>query len=249
MTSNLYSDMRQAPPPLATPQRALAIGAHPDDIEFGCGGTLVKWARAGCAVTMLIVTDGSKGTWDPSVDPSELAAMRRAEQLAAAEQLGAESVIHLDYPDGELEYSMELRRRLCEQIRLAAPDVLLSHDPWKRYQVHPDHRATGFGAVDAMVAARDPLFFPETDASPHRPAAMLLWSADEPDHWEPIGDAIEAKIAALLCHTSQGQTTMGDAQAGGSAQEVFAKRIRDHAASEAPRGEHDFAESFKRLTP
>jgi len=247
--TNIYSEMRDAPEPLETPQRALAIGAHPDDIEFGCGGTLARWTAAGCHVTMVVVTDGSKGTWDPTVDPAELAAKRTREQSAAAAALGAADVVQLDYVDGELEYSMELRRRICEQIRLAQPDVLLSHDPWKRYQVHPDHRATGLGAVDGMVAARDPLFFSDLGIDPHRPKAMLLWTADEPDHWEPIESTFATKIEALLCHSSQGETTMGDAQASLEAQNAFEERIRTWAASNAASTDYELAEAFKRLTP
>lgn len=247
--TNIYADARDTPEELATPTRALAIGAHPDDIEFGCGGTLARWSQADCHVTMLVVTDGSKGSWDPAADPAELAMRRSTEQADAAAALGAAEVVQLDYVDGELEYSMELRKRICEHIRLAKPDVLLSHDPWKRYQIHPDHRATGLGAVDGMVAARDPLFFPELGIDPHRPAAMLLWSADEPDHWEPITDTFETKIAALLCHSSQGETTMGGAQSGDDARSAFTERIRQWAVRAAAGTDFAMAEAFKRLTP
>ena len=249
MTSNLYGDLQDAPKPIAVPHRALAIGAHPDDIEFGCGGTVAGWAASGTDVTMLIVTDGSKGSWDPQADPAELALRRAGEQAAAADRLGASRIIKLDYVDGELEYSMELRRQICEQIRMHRPDVLLSHDPWQRYQLHPDHRAAGLGAVDGMVAARDPLFFPEMPLPPHRPTAMLLWSADAPDHWEDISAGLEAKIAALLCHSSQGETTMANAHTGGAAEDAFAARIRSRAAAIGEPHGLKAAEAFKRLTP
>ncbi len=249
MTSNLYRDLGATPAPLGVPARALAVGAHPDDIEFGCGGTLAGWAAAGCDVTMLIVTDGSKGSWDAATDPTELAQRRAGEQEAAAATLGATRVVRLDYVDGELEYSMELRRRIAEQIRLARPDVLFSHDPWQRYQMHPDHRATGLGAVDGMVAARDPLFFPEMAVAAHRPTAMLLWSADTPDHWQDIAASIDTKIAALLCHSSQGETTMGNAHDGGAARDAFDKRIREWAARSGATAGIEFAEAFKRLKP
>lgn len=249
MTSDLYSEVRETPPPLPVPGRAMAIGAHPDDIEFGAGGTLAKWAEAGCHVTMVIVTDGSKGTWDPDVAPTELAARRRAEQAEAAAALGAAEVIHLGHVDGELEVSMALREEICRQIRVAAPDVLLTHDPWQRYQLHPDHRATGTAALDGVVAARDPLFFPGQGLAPHRPGAVLLWSADAPDHAEPVSTTIDSKIAALLCHSSQGTTTMGDAHAGEEQRTAFATRIREWAASAGAAVGHDMAERFKRLTP
>ena len=249
MTSDLYGDVRETRPPLATPGRALAIGAHPDDIEFGAGGTLARWAAAGCHVTMLVVTDGSKGTWDPNVSPTDLAARRRTEQAAAAAALGAAAVVHLGHVDGELEVSMALREEMCRQIRLAAPDVLLTHDPWQRYQLHPDHRATGTVALDGVVAARDPLFFPGQGVAPHRPAAVLLWSADAPDHAEPIEETIDSKIEALLCHSSQGTTTMGDAHAGEEQRAAFTTRIRDWAMASGEAVGHPMAERFKRLTP
>ena len=198
---------------------------------------------------MVIVTDGSKGSWDASKDPQELATERSVEQTKAAAVLGAATTINLGYVDGELEYSMELRRRVAEQIRLARPDVLLSHDPWQRYQIHPDHRATGLGAIDGMVAARDPLFFPDMEVAHHRPQAMLLWSADAPDHWEDISSGIATKIEALLCHSSQGETTMGDAQLGGSARDEFDTRLRTWAAKSGEPAGLELAEGFKRLTP
>lgn len=233
--------------PRAVPGRALAIGAHPDDIEFGAGGTLARWAAAGCHVTMLVVTDGSKGTWDRSVDPIDLIATRRAEQRAAAAALGASEVIHLDHVDGELEYTMALRAELCLHIRRTRPDVVLSHDPWQRYQLHPDHRATGWGAVDGVVAARDHLFFPDQAVAAHRPGAVLLFAADTPDHWEPIDTA--PKIAALLCHSSQATTTMGDAQSGDAERAAFTELIIARARTAGADAGLALAEAFKRLAP
>ena len=249
MARNLYGELGDTPPPLEVPQRALAIGAHPDDIEFGAGGTLAGWAAHGCHITMLVVTDGSKGSWDPDRDPADLAAERMREQAAAAEALGAKQVIHLGEVDGELEVTMRLRGELCRQIRLAQPDVIFTHDPWRRYQLHPDHRAAGTVAVDAVVAARDPLFFPDQGLSPHRPGAILLWSADAPDHGEPIAVTVGVKIDALLCHSSQGTTTMGGAEQDEERRAAFAERIRTWAREEGRAIGLDMAERFKRLTP
>jgi LmbE family N-acetylglucosaminyl deacetylase len=249
VTSNLHRDLAGAPVPLEVPERALTVGAHPDDAEFGAGGTLAKWAAAGCEVTMVVVTDGSKGTWDPSMDAARLAAIRKDEQLAAARALGAARVVHLDHVDGELQYSMALRAQVCLQIRLHRPDVLLGHDPWQRYQVHPDHRAAGLAIVDGMVAARDAHFFPEQGVAAHRPTALLLWSADDPDHWEDVSGHLDTKVAALLCHASQGSTTMGLEAVDDTERAAFASRIHDWARrSGAPAG-LDAAEAFKRLTP
>lgn len=237
------------PAQLAVPERALAVGAHPDDIEFGAGATLAKWADAGTEITMLIITDGSKGTWDRAMDPAFLVAIRKDEQLAAAKALGAAHVVHLDHVDGELQYTMALRAQICLQIRLQRPDVLLGHDPWKRYQLHPDHRAAGLGLVDGMVAARDHLFFPEQGLPPHRPAAMLLWAADEADHWEDADGWVDTKANALLCHVSQGSTTMDDANQDEERRDAFRERVAARARELGMPVGLEAAEAFKLLTP
>ena len=250
MDSNLHPDLRQPfdSAPLPVPGRVLAIGAHPDDIEFGAGGTLARWASAGAHLTLAVVTDGSKGTWDPDVTPETLAATRREEQARAAAALGAAEVVHLDHVDGELEYSMGLRREMCALVRRTRPDVVLSHDPWQRYQLHPDHRATGLGVVDGVVAARDHLFFPDLGPA-HRPGALLLWSADAPDHVEPIGATLDAKIAALLCHSSQATTTMGGADRGEDERAAFSARIAAAAHAAAKGSRYELVEAFKLIVP
>jgi LmbE family N-acetylglucosaminyl deacetylase len=247
--TNLYSELGTDGRRLAVPDRALAIGAHPDDIEFGAGGTLAKWADQGCLVFLLVATDGSKGSWDPGADPAEVAAIRSAEQTAAAAALGAAEVRHLGLIDGEVEYTMDMRREICRHIRETKPDVVLSHDPWQRYQLHPDHRATGWAAMDGVISARDPLYFPEQGLAAHRPDAVLLWAADSPDHWEDIGSSFDAKINALLCHSSQGTTTMGGADQGRDNRTQFIDRMRRWAADQGRVVGLEAAESFKRITP
>ena len=161
MQPGLYADAQTTRQPRGVPDRVLTIGAHPDDAEFGAGGTLAAWADAGCEITMLVVTDGSKGSWDTDMTHDRLIDQRRAEQEAAARVIGANEPVMLGHVDGELEYSMALRAELCLWIRRLRPDVVLTHDPWQRYQLHPDHRVAGIAAIDGVVAARDHLFFPE----------------------------------------------------------------------------------------
>ncbi|MDE0138839.1 MAG: PIG-L family deacetylase [bacterium] len=237
---------------LPVPRRALAIGAHPDDAEFGAGGTLAKWAAAGTEATILVLTDGSKGSWDPSLSPSDLVLMRMNEQTRAAEALGVDSALNLSHLDGELVYTMELRAEVCLWIRRLRPDVVLTHDPWRRYMLHPDHRATGWAAIDGVVAARDHLFFPEQLAgglAHHRPGAMLLWAADEPDHHEDVTGFVEHKVAALLSHSSQATTTMDGAGHSEEATEAFRLEIDDRARTAGDEAGLPRAEAFKRITP
>jgi LmbE family N-acetylglucosaminyl deacetylase len=238
---------------LPTPASALAIGAHPDDVEFGCGATLAKWAAAGCVVHHLVCTDGSKGTWNPNQDLIELVAQRHDEQRAAAKALGATGeVVFLDWPDGELESGLRQRWQVAYWIRRLRPEVVLGHDPWKRYRLHPDHRHAGFLAVDGVVAARDPHFFPEQDIAHHRPAALLLFEADEPDHVEPADDEAAArKLAALEAHRSQLLSTMGvdvDSDEGEAQLSDFRSRVRQRLVAHGQIAGVVQAEAFKAIT-
>ena len=239
---------------LEVPARALAVGAHPDDVEFGCGGTLAKWAANGCEIFHLICTDGSKGTWDPGTDPAELVVTRRNEQRAASIALGGKGeVIFLGWPDGELESGLRQRIGIASAIRKTRPDVVLGHDPWKRYRLHPDHRNAGFLLTDGIVAARDPLFFPELGDPPHRPATLLLFEADDPDHLEDVSDFVDAKLEALLRHESQLRSTMGiaraDAVSDAESAEVldFKRRVIDRLAEQGCEVGLAAAEAFKRI--
>jgi len=216
---------------LPTPERALAIGAHPDDVEFGAGGTLARWAAAGCRVMHLVCTDGSKGTWDASADIAELVARRREEQREANVRLNRgrpTEVVFLDRVDGELSADREACSAVAQVIRELRPDVVLGHDPWKRYRLHPDHREAGRLACEGIVAARDPHFFPEHGLPPHRPAHLLLWEADQPNHVEDVSEHLETKLAALEAHVSQFESTMHAVD--GEGLEEFRTRIRRRAS-------------------
>ena len=234
---------------LDVPRRVLAVGAHPDDVEFGCGATLAKWSAQGCVVHLLVLTDGSKGTWDPGADPAALAATRIAEQDDAARVLGATGVFRTEFVDGELTDAAAERAAVCAAIRTVRPDVLLTHDPWKRYRLHPDHRHAGWLTLDAAVAARDPHFFPAQGLDPHRPDLLLLFEAEVVDHYERFA-SVDAKVDALLAHRSQWRSTMGidDATPGAEAQRAaFVERIRAEAARFGSAVGGGLAEGFKRI--
>jgi LmbE family N-acetylglucosaminyl deacetylase len=197
---------------LAVPAVALAVGAHPDDVEFGCGATLAKWAAAGCLVHHVVCTDGSKGTWDADADTAELARQREVEQREAARRLAGDragEVRFLRHVDGELRADHDSVAEVVRAIRELRPTVVLGHDPWKRYRLHPDHRAAGTIVCDAIVAARDPHFLRHIGPSHHRPDALLLWEADEAHHVEDVFGWVEAKLDALHAHASQFESTMG----------------------------------------
>lgn len=192
-----------------TPATALAIAAHPDDVEFGCGATLAKWSASGCVVHHLVCTDGSKGTWDANADIDELVRVRRDEQREAARRLGCTGEVHfLDQVDGELSSDLAVRREVARVIRETTPDIVLGHDPWKRWRLHPDHRHAGLLTVEGVVAARDPFFFPELGLERHRPRSLWLFESEEPNHVEEVGDFAEHRVRALLAHESQFETTM-----------------------------------------
>ena len=228
---------------LPVPRIALSVGAHPDDVEFGCGGTLAKWAAGGCTVHHLVCTDGAKGSWDPTADTATLVLVRQAEQRAAATALGATgTVTFLGEVDGELEATLTLRAAVAEVIRRVQPDVVLGHDPWKRYRLHPDHRAAGFLVCDAVVAARDPHFYPEHGLAPHRPSTLLLWEADEANHAEDVSASLDTKLAVLEAHASQFESTMGAVDDAGL--EAFRARVRARAAEHGARAGVPAAELF-----
>lgn len=216
---------------VVTPTSALAIGAHPDDVEFGAGATLAKWAANGCVVHLLVCTDGSKGTWDAHADLPALVARRQDEQREAARRLAGDragEVRFLGRVDGELDSDLGTRGEVARVIRELRPQVVLGHDPWKRYRLHPDHRHAGLLACEGIVAARDPHFFPEHGLEPHRPELLLLWEADEPSHVEDAAPGLAAKLHALEAHESQFESTMHAADEADL--EEFRERVRSRLA-------------------
>jgi len=221
----------------------LVVGAHPDDTEFGAGGTIAAFTAAGHVAHCIVCTDGSKGTKDRSIDPRELVRRRQGEQRGAAAALGVEptNVTFLDQPDGEMENTRAVRVRIARLIRQIRPNVLITHDAWRPWQLHPDHRATGLAVTDAFVAARDHLYLPELleeGLEPWPVPELWLWGTLEPDHWVDITATIDQKLTALRQH----ETQIGDFAA-------LDERLRTNAHELGePRG-MQYAEAYKRLTP
>jgi len=219
----------------------LVVGAHPDDTEFGAGGTAAAFAEAGYEVHFVVCTDGSKGSKDRQVDPRELVRRRQREQRGAAEALGVSSVTFLEQTDGELENTRPVRLRLARRIREARPNVLITHDPWRPWMLHPDHRAAGFAVTDAFVAARDHLYLPELlqeGLEPWPVPEIWLWGTVEADHWVDITPTIDRKLAALRHHESQISDMAG-----------LEERLRKGAHELGEPHGMEYAEGFKRLSP
>jgi LmbE family N-acetylglucosaminyl deacetylase len=190
----------------------LVVMAHPDDAEFGCGGTIARWAAAGKEINYVLCTSGDKGSSDPSIVPYQLAQTRRTEQINAAHALGAREVVFLSYEDGLLRNTIELRRDIVREIRRFRPDAVICQDPtmrWggNRYLNHPDHRAAGDACLDAVYpSARDPHVFPELlieNLLPHKVREVFMSTQQDPDIWIDITDCFERKLAGLREHKSQ----------------------------------------------
>ncbi len=196
-----------------TPQRAMVIVAHPDDIEFGAVGTVARWVKEGAEVAYVLCTSGDVGIADAGMTKAKAAEIREAEQVAAAKIVGVHDVVFLREPDGMLENTLDLRRRLVREIRRFKPEMVMTLDPtvvWAgpTYINHPDHRAAGMAAIDAVFpAAGQPNLFEELAAeglSAHKVRKVYVISfGGEGDTYVNISDTIDLKIASLKAHTSQ----------------------------------------------
>ena len=193
-------------------QRILVIEAHPDDVDFGVAGTIATWTDAGIEVVYCIATDGEAGGRDESMSRAEMARLRRAEQTAAAKQVGVHDVRFLGYPDGQVEATLALRRDLARVIRQVRPDRVVCPTPERNYARigigHPDHRAVGAAALDAVYPdARNPFAFPELRAQegldPWTVREVWLSGGQAPNHYVDITETFSRKVAALRAHESQ----------------------------------------------
>ena len=191
-------------------ERVTVVTAHPDDPEFGAGGTIAKLAKEGREVTYVIVTNGNKGSGDRSVAPEHLARIREAEQRNAARALGVERVEFLGYEDGEVEDTRSLRLDITRQIRRWRPDLIITQHPSRTFTNffgwHRDHRITAGVVLDCVYPlARDHLSFPELlpDHEPHKVREMYLIQWEQPQLAVDITDTMDQKLQAVACHASQ----------------------------------------------
>ncbi len=229
------------------PKSVLCVVAHPDDIEFCCGGSIQYWIENGASVSYLICSDGAQGTSDVSVAGNRLRDTRRKEQKNAADILGVSDVTFLDYPDCGVETTDELRKDIVREIRRIKPDTVFTMDPTfyyyqdLHYLNHRDHRAVGQATFDAVYPmARDASCYPELNDDQHQPHAvstlLMTHLGVKQCHYVDIEPYFETKMNALFCHESQ----IGNRES--------ARHFFEHLAEHSAKGsDHAMAESFIKL--
>ncbi len=225
--------------------KIMVVVAHPDDAEFMCSGTIAKWTSEGREAVYVLVTSGDKGTSDRSIVPAELAKQREQEQRNVCDILGVKTVEFLRYEDGTVQNTLALRKDITRMVRKHKPSAVITQNPTQRwngnYINHPDHRAVGDAAMDAVFpSARDYHMFPDLALNeglmPHITEHLYLGArGDTADVYVDISETIETKIRALKAHKSQVINPT----------EEFDRRMKEMArANGAARG-LAYAESFK----
>lgn len=233
--------------PFYIPESAMVIMAHADDAEFACAGTVARWTRAGARVAYTICTDGGAGINDAGITRAEACKIRQREQCAAAEILGVEEVVFLDEPDGLLVNTLALRKKIVREIRRFRPEVAIVLDPTpifvgENYLNHPDHRAAGTAALDAIYpAAGKAILYPEFEEEgifPHKVRKVYVAGWDQKDLFVDISETIDLKIKAIQAHESQTKKWDWDVE----------ERFRDRAAELGQVKEMAYAEAFRVVT-
>jgi LmbE family N-acetylglucosaminyl deacetylase len=227
------------------PASAMAIHAHPDDIEFSCVGTLARWAKAGSRISYVLCTSGDVGIDQPDMTCELATEIREAESRAAAELAGASEIIFLREPDGLLQPTLELRKKLVHEIRRLKPEVVICGDPtivWSgdTYINHPDHRAAALAALEAIFpAAGQPNLFQEFELeglTAHKVRKVYISGRTQSDYFVNIEDTIDIKVAALRAHKSQMKDWDPE------------PRVKEWAAERGMGKEMAYAESFRIIT-
>lgn len=227
---------------MIVPSDVLVVVAHPDDAEFGAGGSVARWVREGRQVSYLVCTSGEKGTQDRSIGPRRLAEIREGEQQAAARLLGVRQVDFLRLPDQGLEDTAEFRKMIVRAIRTKRPATVVTSDPYRRYIWHRDHRIVGQVSLDAVFPfARDHLAYPDLldeGLDPHKVREMLFFGSEDINYRSDISGTFDLKVAALRCHESQmRELAVPDLEAW----------IREWSCSMAEGAECELAEAFHRI--
>ena len=184
----------------------IGFAAHPDDLEFSCTATLYKFKQKGYRIIYVVVTNGVNGfKVNSHLDADERIEIRTREQLEVARKLGVEEVVFLDYDDGFLTYTEELRSRLVSTIKKYKPEIIFSFDPANRTYdnlnlFHRDHRVVAEAVFDSCFAAKNQFMYP---GDGHMVSTIYFFGSHQPNYFEDISDLIEFKLQLLACHQSQ----------------------------------------------
>jgi len=223
------------------------FGAHPDDLDWACGGTAAAWAQEGKEIYFVLTTSGEGGEDHQRglvLPPAEIAEIREAEQRLAANLLGVKEVLFLGQPDGRVEPTLAFRDQLVNVLRRIRPHIVISMDPgvWafdSFYLYHPDHRATALAVFDAVYpAAGNPCYVPQPDAGlpAHKVREVYFSGTSQPNVYVDITATLELKIQALLSHRSQLTEP-----------EAMARYVRQLAGQGGEQIGCRYAEAFRRL--
>ena len=192
-------------------KRILVVMAHPDDCDFGAGGTIAQWTAKGISVSYCIITNGDQGGEESDVPLEEMAKVRQREQRDAGAALGVTDITFLNHRDGWLVPTIELRKEIVREIRKSKPDRMVIQSPERNYErifaSHPDHLAAGEAALQAVYPdARNPYAFTdlkEAGYEPWRVKEVWITSSPTPNHFVDVTETFPKKIAALKAHVSQ----------------------------------------------
>lgn len=229
----------------------LAVGAHPDDMDFSSSGTIAKWVEEGATAYYLILTRGCRGSNDPQMTSEKLSRIRQREQEEAAKVLGISKVFFLKHTDTELVVDLKLKEEVVRFIRKLRPNIVITMDPTFYYVPylsfygfgfvnHSDHRAAGLATLDACFPmARDRLTFPEHEKQglkSHKVEELLLVSLTKADFIVDITKTFAKKLKALACHKSQYDDFS-----------EIEKRMKSRARFVGKKKGYRFAENFTRI--
>ena len=227
------------------PESAMVVVAHPDDAEFSCAGTIARWALAGSRICYVLCTSGDVGIAEKGMTREKAAQIREEEQREAAKITGVQDVVFLGEPDGMLQPTLELRKKIVREIRRFRPEVVITGDPtrvWSgnSYINHPDHRAAATATLDATFPAsgQPNLFEDIADEGfyAHKPRKVYVTSWEDADVYINIEDTIDIKVAALRAHRSQMKDWDPE------------PRIKEWASTRGQGKEMAYAESFRVIT-
>lgn len=234
---------------MADKKVVLAIGAHPDDVEFGCGATMAKLAAEGHTLYFVVATQGNRGSRTRDFKVDELINSRKKEQLEATKVLGAKEVIFLDYEDGNLCSDINFKEKIVKLIRKLKPDMVFTHDPNWFYRSdldgdfvnHSDHRECGKAVLDAVYPlSRDLLSFPhhiDEGLTPHTVKELYLYFPEKPNHYFDVTNFIDKKLEAINLHKSQIDNP-----------DEVNKRMKARSVLIGRQAKCKYAEAFVRLT-